>query len=170
MSLFEMIPDETIPMPMSGCYGQAKAADKGFNLVEETCAQCDTAFFRNRMWKSYKRMRNGRVLRFCSWGCVCRWTEAQEAKKKPKGEKKKRDKAQIQERIDTLMRDMARIRTMLDSEAGRAMSQEDRNREHSKIRWRACEMKRLLEEMEDAGTGSMRGIAGGNEGAAAPGA
>lgn len=148
MSLFEMIPDETIPLPMSGCYEQAKAADKGFNLVEETCAQCDEAFFRHRLWKSYKRVRNGKVLRFCSWNCACRWNEAQAAKEKPKGGKKKRDKAQKQERIDKLMRDMARIRAMLDSEAGQAMSREDRNREHSKIRWRACEMKRLLEEME----------------------
>ena len=61
-----------------------------------------------------------------------------------------------------LMRDMAKLRATLDSEAGQAMSKEDRNRERSKIKWRACELRRLLEEMEDAGTGGVRGIAGGD--------
>ena len=168
--MFEMIPDEPIPVPMSEGYRHGKEAEKGFNLVEETCGQCANAFYRNRMWKAYKRVKNGKVLRFCSWRCVCKWDEAQGAKKKPKGGKKKRSKEKIEERIDVLMRDMAKARAKLDSEAGQAMSKEERNREHSKIRWRACELKRLLEEMEDADTGGVRGIAGGNEGDAAPGA
>lgn len=148
MSLFEMIPDETIPLPMSGCYRQGRDAEKGYNLVEETCAQCGETFFRNRMWKSYKRVKNGRVLRLCSWGCACRWDEAQAARERVKNGRKKRSKEEKQARVDELMRDMAKIRARLDSEAGQAMSQEDRNRERSKIRWRVCEMKRLLEEME----------------------
>lgn len=155
MSLFEMIPDELLLTPIGGGHGQVKTADKGFNLAEETCAQCGESFFRNRMWKAYKRVRNNRVLRFCSWGCVCRWTEAQEARERPKNERKKRSKEQKQARIDELMRDMAKIRALLDSEEGQVASAEEKNRMRSRIKWRACEMRRLLEEIDDAGTGGV---------------
>ena len=144
-----MIPDELLPTPLSGGYGQTKTADKGCNLIKEKCAQCGEVFYRHNLWNAYKRVKNGRVLRMCTWRCACRWEEAQEARERPKNGRKKRSKEQKQARIDELMRDMAKIRALLDSEAGQAMSQEDRNRERSKIRWRACEMRRLLEEMDD---------------------
>lgn len=64
--------------------------------------------------------------------------------KKPK---KRMDEAQKQARIDKLMRDMAKIRAELDSEAGQALSSEERNKMRSRIRWRASEMKKLLEEI-----------------------
>ena len=62
-----------------------------------------------------------------------------------------------------MMRDMARIRAKLDSEAGQAMSAQERNKLRSGISWRAYEIKKLLEEMADEGTCGVRGIAGGDD-------
>ena len=68
------------------------------------------------------------------------------------------------------MRDMARIRAELDSEAGRAMSGDERKKLNSGIKWRGHELKKLLEGLDSADSGGVRGIAGGDDRAAQVGA
>lgn len=148
MSLFEMIPDRPLVMP-SGGHGERPQVNKRIGLREKVCAYCGETFYRRKGEREYIRHRNGKELHFCTWSHTCRWEEETPKAERVKRQKKWMDEAQKQARIDKLMRDMVRIRVELDSEAGQAMSGEERNKLHSRIRWRAHELRKLLEGLDD---------------------
>lgn len=148
MSLFEMIPDRPLIMP-SGGHGERPQVDKKLGLREKTCAYCGETFYRRKGERDYIRYRNGKELHFCTWSHTCRWEEETHKEEKVKKPKKRMDAAKKQARIDKLMRDMGKIRAELDSEAGQAMSGEERNKLHSRMRWRAHELRKLLEGLDD---------------------
>lgn len=168
MSLFEMIPDKPMIMP-AGAHAARTDAQKMFGLREYVCAYCREKFYRRKGEVEYIRHKKGKKLRFCTWTHACNW-EAETPKEVRVKNKKGRKARPAQERVDRLMRMMSENRALLDSEAGQAMSTEDRNRLRSRIRWQACEMRKVLKEMEDEGACGVRGIAGGDDRAAASGA
>ena len=147
MSLFEMIPDRPLVMP-SGGHGERLQANKKIGLREKVCAYCGETFYRRKGEREYIRYRNGKELHFCTWTHTCRWEEETPKAERVKKPKKRMDEAKKQARIDKLMRDMVRIRAELDSEAGRAMGGDERNKLHSRIRWRVHELKKLLEGLD----------------------
>ena len=151
MSLFEMIQDRPLVVP-SGGHGERPQVNKRNGLREKACAYCGETFYRRKGEREYIRYRNGKELHFCTWTHTCRWEEEtpKQERKTTKGRKRK----PTQERIDKLMRDMARIRAELDSEAGQAMSREERGKMQRGISWRAHELRKLLEEM-DGETGKL---------------
>lgn len=167
MSLFEMIPDRQLIMP-AGAHTERQDAQKRFGLHERVCAYCGAMYYRRAGEREYIRHKNKKELRFCTWSHLCRWEE--ETPKEERTTTKGRKRMPTQVRIDKMMREMARIRAELDSEAGQALSADERNRMHSRIRWRASEVRRLLEEMGNEGACGVRGIAGGDERTEAPGA
>ena len=146
MSLFEMIPERPMIMP-TGSHAARSEANKMFGLREKRCAYCGGTFYRRIGERDYIRRKNKKELVFCTWSHACRWEEENKEREKPK--KKGPKKKPTQERVDYLMQRMIGIRTMLDSEAGQAMSKEDRNRQRSRLRWHAHEIRRLMGEMGD---------------------
>ena len=148
MSLFEMIPDRPLIMP-SGGHGERPQVNKRIGLREKVCAYCGETFYRRKGEREYIRHRNGKELHFCTWSHTCRWEEETPKAEMVKRQKKRMDEAKRQARIDQLMRDMSKIRVELDSEAGQAMSGDERNKLHSRIRWRAHELRELLEGLDD---------------------
>lgn len=166
MSFFDIIPSEYMAIPTSS-HAQQRAEKKNFGLLKDTCAYCGEIFYYRGHEVQYIRHKNGKVLRMCSWKHLCRWDEEeQKAKKAKKPTRQKRSAEEAQARIDQLMLDMAKIRAELDSEAGQALSSEERNKMRSRIRWRVSEMTKLLEGLDGEDTGGMRGIAGGDDRAA----
>lgn len=147
MSLYDMIPDRTLIMP-AGAHTARRDAKKKFGLHERICAYCGATFYRRAGEQEYIRHKGKKELRFCTWSHVCRWEEEtpKEERRTTKGKKRK----PTQERLDDLMRGMAKVRALLDSEEGQAMSAEEKNKLRSRMRWRASEMRKLLEEMGDA--------------------
>lgn len=170
MSLYEMIPDRPLIMP-TGAHAARRDSQKKFGLLESTCAYCGEVFYYRGHEVQYIRHKNGKVLRMCSWKHLCRWDEEEEKSKKAKRPtRQKRSAEEVQARIDQLMRDMSKIRAELDSEAGQALSGEEHNKMRSRIRWRVHELKKLLEGLDGADSGGVRGIAGGDDRAEAAGA
>ena len=145
MSLFEAIPDRPLVMP-TGAHAARSDARKMFGLREKKCAYCKETFYRRAGEREYIRYRSGKELCFCTWTHVCRWEEETPKQEKGKRKSRKKNLEQKQARVEVLMRDMAKIRAMLDSEAGQDMSAQERNKLRSGLRWRAYEIQKLLEE------------------------
>lgn len=144
MSLFEMIPDRPLIMP-AGSHAARTDADKKFGLRERKCAYCQQIYYRRSGEREYTRRRGDKKLVFCTWSHACRWEEENPKVKKARPAKPK--KKATQERVDYLMRRLTGLRVQLDSEEGRAMSTEDRNRLRSRMRWHAHEIRKLMEEL-----------------------
>lgn len=163
MSFFDMIPSELLTMP-SGRHGTRRIAQKNFGLLESTCAYCGKTFYRSGHEVEYTRHRGDKTLRFCTWTHLCAWE-----RENPRTRKKGGSAKTLQERIDDRMRKMSKDRTLLDSEEGMDMTQEERKKIQSRLAWRGKELRDLLEDMENEGACGVRGIAGGDDRAAQDG-
>lgn len=145
----DMIPDKILVSPPGG-HGESRASQKGFNLVEHTCAYCGETFYRRIGCVAYERTRNGKLLRFCSWSHKCADARENSTKKS------------VQERIDDKMQKMIKDRALLNSEKGQMLGEKEKQRIINRLQRLHKEVKALREMEEHESAGGVRGIASGD--------
>ena len=161
MSIMDMLPEHETPLPR-GC-GTGRKMEKCICLRERACAHCGKAFTYRLGQTAYTRKVKSKTLRFCSWSCKCA-DERERKTAKPGGCTKT-----IEERIEERVMKMVKDRALLDSEAGELLPKKEKQRLVNRLQRLHKEVKALMEIQEYENSGSVRGIAGGDDRAAQAG-
>lgn len=128
-------------------------------MRRRTRAHCGKAFTYRLGQTAYTRKVKSKTLRFCSWSCKCA-DERERKTPKPGGRTKT-----IEERMMKMVKD----RALLDSEAGELLPKKEKQRLVNRLQRLHKEVKALMEMQEYENSGSVRGIADGDDRAAQAG-
>lgn len=135
-SILDLLPEEPIPIPQV----RGRISEKGFNLVKGTCPWCGKDYTRRTGTIVYKVQLNGKCVRVCSWTCKSQCLKAKTIKRGG-------CTLTTQERIDNRMRQLVEDRRLLDSEAGKALTQKELRRVKDRMARHVKEIRELEEEL-----------------------
>ena len=152
MSMMDMLPEYETPLPNG--FGTGKKIKRGINLIERICPKCGERFVFRRGQTAYIRQVRGRTIRFCSWSCKCE-NERQNATPK-RGGCTKSITEKVRERCAKIVRDKEQL------SAG-GLTEKERRRIVNRLQRLQKEVKALVEEQAYENSGSVRGIAGGDD-------